>query len=289
MSDLVEAKPRHPHRAAYVLPSLFTAGNIFLGFLAILRTIQGAMIFSTRSQEGAEHFAYAAKVIGISVLLDGLDGRVARMTNTTSAFGAELDSLADAISFGIAPAILAFLWGIQFLDFGAGAVVNQQLQLAGKFVAFLFLLCGVARLARFNVQKNPQPKNPGRPNRKYFVGLPIPSAAGMIAAVVYFSDGYPLGLWPLSVAWLVLTAALSFLMVCTWRYYSFKDLNLLTPRSPLTVILLGSLIFLIWNYSQIVLLIMATAYVSSGILTRIGGLLRRVKPNPRATPEHQIG
>jgi CDP-diacylglycerol--serine O-phosphatidyltransferase len=288
LSDL-ETKPRNPHRAAFVLPSLFTAGNIFLGFLAIVRTIQGAMIFGTRPQDGAEQFAYAAKVIGFSVLLDGLDGRVARMTNTTSAFGAELDSLADVISFGIAPAILAFLWGVQFLDFGAGAMANEEIQRAGKFVAFIFLLCGAARLARFNVQKNPQPKNPGRPNRKYFVGLPIPSAAGMIAAVVYFADGFPIGFWPLSVAWLALTALLAFLMVCTWRYYSFKDLNLLRPRSPLTVILLGSLIFLIWNYSQPVLLIMATAYMSSGILTRIGGILRRLKPSQTGQQEHQIG
>jgi CDP-diacylglycerol---serine O-phosphatidyltransferase len=288
LSDL-ENKPPNPHRAAYALPSLFTAGNIFLGFLAIVRTIQGAMIFGTRPQDGAEQFAYAAKVIGFSVLLDGLDGRVARMTNTTSAFGGELDSLADVISFGLAPAILAYLWGVQFLDF-SGPMANEHLQRAGKFVVFIFLLCGAARLARFNVQKNPQPKNPGRPNRKYFVGLPIPSAAGMIAAVVYFGDGFPVSQWPLSIAWLALTAVLSFLMVCTWRYYSFKDLNLLRPRSPLTVILLGSLIFLIWNYSQPVLLIMATAYVSSGVITRIGGILRRLKPaQPRHHPEHQIG
>jgi CDP-diacylglycerol---serine O-phosphatidyltransferase len=284
----LENKPSNPHRAAYALPSLFTAGNIFLGFLAIVRTIQGAMIYGTRPQDGAEQFAYAAKVIGFSVLLDGLDGRVARMTNTTSAFGGELDSLADVISFGLAPAILAYLWGVQFLDF-SGPMANEHLQRAGKFVVFIFLLCGAARLARFNVQKNPQPKNPGRPNRKYFVGLPIPSAAGMIAAVVYFSDGFPVSQWPISIAWLALTAVLSFLMVCTWRYYSFKDLNLLRPRSPLTVILLGSLIFLIWNYSQPVLLIMATAYVSSGVITRIGGIVRRLKPAQPGHPEHQIG
>jgi CDP-diacylglycerol--serine O-phosphatidyltransferase len=223
------------------------------------------------------------------VLLDGLDGRVARMTNTTSAFGGELDSLADVISFGIAPAVLAYLWGVQFIDVGTGAVVNEQLQRAGKFVAFIFLVSGAARLARFNVQKNPQPKNPGRPNRKYFVGLPIPSAAGMLAAVVYFNDGFPVAFWPLTAAWLALIGLLSFLMVCTWRYYSFKDLNLLRPRSPLTVILLASLIFLIWNYSQPVLLVMATTYVGSGIITRIGGVLRRLKPSQSGHPEHQIG
>jgi CDP-diacylglycerol--serine O-phosphatidyltransferase len=288
LPDLEIARPQ-PRRAAYVLPSLFTAGNIFLGFLALIRTIQGAMINLARPQDGAEQFAFAAKVIGISVLLDGLDGRVARMTNTTSAFGAELDSLADVISFGIAPAVLAFFWGVQFLDAGAAPAIGEQIQRVGKLVAFLFLLCGAARLARFNVQKNPQPKNPGRPHRKYFVGLPIPSAAGMVAAVVYFNDGYPLGYWPLSIAWLALTGILSFLMVCTWRYYSFKDLNLLRPRSPLTVVLLAALISLIWFYSQPVLLIMASTYVGSGVVIRVAGLIRRWRPAHRPHPEHQIG
>jgi CDP-diacylglycerol--serine O-phosphatidyltransferase len=232
---------------------------------------------------------FAAKVIGISVLLDGLDGRVARMTNTTSSFGAELDSLADAISFGIAPALLGFFWGVQFVDAGFGAAANEQLARAGKLISFLFLLCGVARLARFNVQKNPMPTNPGRRDRKYFVGLPIPAGAGMVAAVVYFADGYPLSFWWPSVAWLALLGLLSFLMVSTWRYNSFKELNMLRPRSPLTVVLLGGIIFLLWNYSQTALLVMATTYVGSGILIRLGGVMRRLRPSRTPEPEHQIG
>jgi CDP-diacylglycerol---serine O-phosphatidyltransferase len=282
-------KPRLPRRAAYVLPSLFTAGNIFLGFLALLRTIQASMVYSTHPQEAADQFAFAAKIIGLSVLLDGLDGRVARMTNTTSAFGAELDSLADAISFGIAPAVLAFFWGVQFVDPLSSPIAFDQLQNLGKLAAFLFLLCGAARLARFNVQKNPQPKNPGRPDRKYFVGLAIPSGAGMLAAVVYFNDGHPITFWPYSLAWLLLTGMLSFLMVSTWRYYSFKDLNLLHPRSPLTVILLGTLIFLIVYFSQPVLLIMASTYALSGVVIRIAGIARRFRPGRSVQPEHQIG
>ena len=111
-----------------------------------------------------------------------------------------------------------------------------------------------ARLARFNVQTNPIPKNPGRPDRKYFVGLPIPAAAAMVAAIVYASDSMPLESWMFSGAWLALLALLSFLMVSTWRYPSFKELNLTGPRSPLTVILFGALIYLIWNFSQPVLL-----------------------------------
>lgn len=271
------------------MPSAFTAANLFLGFLALLRTIQAAILYQTRGQESAQQFAFAAKVIGFSVLIDGLDGRIARMTNTTSAFGAELDSLADVISFGIAPAALAYFWGVQFVDVSAGPFAIEQIQSLGTLVAFVFLLCGAARLARFNVQKNPQPKNPGRPNRKYFVGLAIPSGAGMVASVVYFNDGHPIDAWYFSLAWLALTGLLSFLMVSTWRYYSFKDLNLLHPRSPLTVILLGTLIVLIYFYSQPVLLIMATSYVLSGVVIRIGGILRRLRHAPPAHPEHQIG
>ncbi len=283
----VEVPKQRSRGAAYALPSLFTAGNIFLGYLALLRTIQGALLVSGHPVEAAGHFLFAAKTIGLSVLLDGIDGRVARMTNTTSAFGAELDSLADAISFGIAPAVLAFFWGVQFLDPGTGDMMSEHLQRWGKFVSFAFLLCGVARLARFNVQKNPMPKNPGRPHRKYFVGLPIPAAAGMVAAVVYFGDGYPVSYAPVAIAWLVLIALLSFLMVSTWRYNSFKDLNLLRPRSSVTVILLGCFIFLAFFYSRYVLLGIGCAYVGSGILVRLAGILRRLRPARPPEPEHQ--
>ena len=167
---------RRPRRAAYALPTLFTAGNIFLGYLSILRSFQGAMLAAAGGPPARpEHFAIAAEAIGAAVLLDGLDGRIARMTNTTSDFGREMDSLADVISFGIAPAVLAFAWGVQFVDTSIAESIRSQLFNAGYFIAFLFLLCGAARLARFNVQKNPIPKNPGRPDRKYFVGLPIPA------------------------------------------------------------------------------------------------------------------
>ncbi len=162
---------------------------------------------------------------------------------------------------------------------------------AGYFIAFLFLLCGAARLARFNVQTNPVPKNPGRPDRKYFVGLPIPAAAALVAAVVYASDSVPLTWWTLSAAWLVLLALLSFLMVSTWRYPSFKEISLTGPRSPLTVILFGALIYLIWNYSQPVLLAISSLYVATGIAIRAGGIIRRrFRPHPpRPQPaEHQV-
>ncbi|MGO9261072.1 MAG: CDP-diacylglycerol--serine O-phosphatidyltransferase [Bryobacteraceae bacterium] len=282
---------RRPRRAAYVLPTLFTAGNVFLGYISIMRSFRGAMLASSGGFGAAENFAIAAQAIGAAVFLDGLDGRIARMTNTVSDFGREMDSLADVISFGIAPAVLAFAWGVQFVDPGFGEGVRGELFNAGSFIAFLFLLCGAVRLARFNVQKNPIPKNPGRPDRKYFVGLPIPAAAGMVAAVVYAFDAQPLAWWPLSVAWLALLALLGFLMVSTWRYYSFKGIGLNRAYSPLILILLGAFIYLIRNYSRAVLLTMATAYVGSGIAIRIGGVVRRrLRPHPHPpAPEHQVG
>ncbi len=281
---------RHPRRAAYALPTLFTSGNIFLGYISLIQSFQGAMIASSGGVGAEPHFELAAKYIGLAVFLDGLDGRIARMTHTTSDFGRELDSLADVISFGVAPAVLAFAWGIQFLDPSIDPFWGEQVRRAGYFISFLFLLCGSARLARFNIQKNPVPKNPGRPDRKYFVGLAIPAGAGMVASVVYASGSSPIHYWPLAAAWLALLALLSFLMVSTWRYYSFKDINLMRPRSSLIAILAGVLIILIWNYSQAVLLIMASIYVASGIVTRIGGILRRrfrrIRP---PEPERQLG
>lgn len=290
---LIDPKsPEHrPRKAAYALPTLFTAGNIFLGYVSILRCFQGVMLAATGSSGATEHFMVAAQAIIAAVVLDGLDGRIARMTNTTSAFGREMDSLADVISFGIAPAFLAFAWGVQFVDPDIGEAARGHLFNAGTFIVFLFLLCGACRLARFNIQKNPVPKNPGRPDRKYFVGLAIPAAAALVCAVVYAAGGEPISWWPFSVAWLGLLLLLGFLMVSTWRYYSFKGINFRQPYKPLLLILLGALIYGIWNYSQPLLLAMSAGYVASGIIIRIGGIIRRrvrhVPPPPAL--EHRIG
>lgn len=265
---------RRPRRAAYALPTLFTAGNLFLGFLAILKSIEGALWAHAGNLGPNPHWELAAKVIGVAVFFDGLDGRIARLTNTTSEFGRELDSLADVISFGIAPAVLAFVFGFQFLDPTTAPEIRHIILQAGYFILFMFVCCGSMRLARFNITANPVPRNPGRPDRKYFVGLPIPAAAGMVAAVIYAAGSAPLVEWPFSAAWVALLALLSFLMVSTWRYRSFKDINLLSPRSPRSVVLLGMLFYLIWNFSRPVLLAMAATYVASGIVVRIGGLLR---------------
>lgn len=277
--------PTHrPRRAAYALPTLFTAGNIFLGFISIVQAVEGSLYGNDGNLGSNPHFEIAAKAIGAAVVLDGLDGRIARMTNTVSDFGREMDSLADVITFGIAPAVLAYVWGVQFVDPG-GFLKDHR---AGYLLAFLFLLCGAVRLARFNVQTNPIPRNPGRPDRKYFVGLPIPAAAGMVASIVFAADSEPLTQWMWCAAWLALLGVLGFLMVCTWRYPSFKQLNLHGPRSPLILILFGALIYLIWNYAQPVLLALSFAYVGSGIVIRIAGLLKRLRHTPPRR-EEQVG
>jgi CDP-diacylglycerol---serine O-phosphatidyltransferase len=284
-------QPRR-RRAAYVLPSLFTSGNIFLGFIAIMNAFQGALQAHSGNFGANTDFATAAKAIGLAFVLDGLDGRIARMTNTVSEFGRELDSLADVITFGIAPAVLAFAWGVD-VALPGGFLMDHR---AGYFICFLFLVCGAARLARFNITTNPVPRNPGRPDRKYFVGLPIPAGAALICAVVYAADGTPLRWWLLSFLWLVLLALLAFLMVSTWRYPSFKEINLLRPRSPLTVVLICCIFYLTWNFGQPFLLALSTSYVASGILIRIAGIIRRrfrrnppQHPLPRHPSEQQVG
>lgn len=269
------SSPR-PRRAAYVLPTLFTAANIFLGFVSILQAVKGALLVAGQQSYGWNpHFELSAKMIGIAMVLDGLDGRIARMTNTVSNFGRELDSLADVITFGIAPAVLAYTWGVQFIAAGIDPAFREQLQNTGYFATFMYLVCGAARLSRFNVQVNPVPKNPGRADRKYFVGLPIPAAASLLAAVVFAANSAPIIHWPFAILWMILVAATGFLMVSTWRYRSFKDLNLMRPRSPLSFILLAAIIYMVLYYSKPVLLGMAVAYVSSGIVIRIGGSVRR--------------
>jgi CDP-diacylglycerol---serine O-phosphatidyltransferase len=261
------------------LPTLFTAGNIFLGFLSIIRTVHGAIAFPTNPDLAVGDFELAAQLIGFSFILDGLDGRIARMTNTASEFGKELDSLADIISFGMAPAILAYVWGVYFVN-----PRIDQMHRAGLFLTFLFLVCGAARLARFNITKNPVPKNPGAPNRKYFVGLPIPAAAGIVAAIVYAAGSYPLTSYVWSGLWMAFIGLVSFLMVSTWRYWSFKELNPGKPRSPIMLIVMCAIIFAIANWSQPVLLILSTTYVMSGILIRAGGLMRRYVLKPKEHP-----
>jgi CDP-diacylglycerol--serine O-phosphatidyltransferase len=272
------SRPRRLRRGMYLLPSLFTTANIALGYYAISQAVQ-AMVGEPA------HLDLAAKAIGVAILFDGLDGRIARMTNTTSEFGKQLDSLADVITFGVAPAILAWVWGFRLLPPMDDPDLRLRLVQLGAIAGFIFLTAGAARLARFNIQADPQPSNPGRPGKKYFVGMPIPAGAGVIAAVVHFTNGQPLEDWWQAAAWMALIVALSFLMVSTWRFYNFKDINL-RRRQPFRVVLvLGLMIALIWNFSEVVLFVMALTYMLTGVVWRLQYILRhshRHKEAPEA-------
>ena len=285
MGPRAPGKP--PRRAAYALPTLFTSGNIFLGFVAIVQAFEGALRVNASNYGDNPHFSLAAKALGFAVFFDGLDGRIARMTNTTSDFGRELDSLADVITFGIAPAVLAFVWGVLFVV-GPGDL-QTQLARAGYLITFFYLLCGAVRLARFNIQ-SAAPPNPARHDRRYFVGMPIPAAAAFVAAVV-FMEPAPVRSVAMCITWLVGVAITGLLMVSTWRYPSFKQVSVSKPRTPLIVLIVGGAAFLIWEWPQPVLLAAASAYVLSGIAIRIAGLVRRRKRVQRApaVAEHQIG
>jgi len=259
------ARAARMRRGMYILPSLFTAGSIGAGYFAITQTIDS--LTTTGNSAGAKHLDWAAIAICFAIPFDALDGRIARMTNTTSEFGKELDSLADVITFGVAPCLLAWVWGFHSLPQEINAELRQAILQIGSFVCFLYLLCGASRLARFNSAHNAQPRNPGRLDRKYFVGMPIPAAAGMIAASVHFCYGYAIPWW-LSVLWLGLVGLLAFLMVSTWRFWSGKEINF-SRRQPFQLVaVLAIVLFVLIFYSSGVLFFVALAYMFSGIWAR---------------------
>jgi CDP-diacylglycerol--serine O-phosphatidyltransferase len=235
---------RRFRRGAYVLPSMFTMANMFCGYACI--------VYASRQE-----FRTAAPFIGIAIVLDMLDGRIARMTGTSSAFGVEFDSLADVISFGVAPAILAFSWGL------------GPLGRIGWFAGFLFVTAAALRLARFNIQ------SVSAPDKRYFVGLPSPAAASVSAATVFaFPDGlygYP-NFVP--VAALVVVVVPAFLMVSRFRYRSFKTFDLRARRSYRNLILFAVALFVIASYPEIVLLVMSYTYLVSAFA---GLLISRVR------------
>lgn len=259
-------------KGMFILPSLFTCGNIAAGYYAISQTIQGSV-------SDPWHYDMAAKAIGFAILFDGLDGRIARMTNTASDFGRELDSLADVIAFGAAPAILAWIWGFHALPQLWDPELRTKLVHLGAVATFIFLVAGASRLARFNIQKNPVPSNPGRPGRKYFVGMPIPGGAAMIAAIVHFFHGNPVVTWWFSVIWIAFVVCVSFLMVSTWRFWSPKGIDFHARHRFQFIILLGAFIALAWHFSDWVLFVCAMLYLLSGLIARLSFALRR-RPAP---------
>jgi CDP-diacylglycerol---serine O-phosphatidyltransferase len=274
---------RRFRRGMYILPSLFTAANVLLGYYALLQVFHGAIQYGMGLQ-GSPHFDNAAKAIGFAVLFDGLDGRIARMTRTTSDFGRELDSLADVITFGIAPAVLAWAWGFREVSQDISRQdIATLLPRLGAIASFLFLIAGASRLARFNISVNPQPSNPGRPGKKYFVGLPIPAGAGVIAAAVHFEHGEALPWWGTSLMWLCVIVLTAYLMVSTWRFYNFKDINLFAPQSFRLVVVFGLLLAGILLFSGPVLLLIALTYMFSGVFWRLQWIFRRRGSPPPPT------
>ncbi|GAC1429291.1 MAG: CDP-diacylglycerol--serine O-phosphatidyltransferase [Terriglobales bacterium] len=266
---------RRLRKGMYILPSLFTTANLAAGYYAILQVTHG-------SSGEPWHFDNAAKAIGFAVLFDGLDGRIARMTHTSSDFGRELDSLADVITFGVAPALLAWMWGFRQLPAGmlSSAEMTGKIAQFGAIASFLFLIAGASRLARFNISSNPQPSNPGRPGKKYFVGMPIPAAAGVVAAVVHFSRGDPLVWWGSAITWMLIVVIAGYLMVSTWRFYSFKDIDF-GSRQRFQLILLFALLFAgVWFFSQWVLFVLALTYMFSGVFWRLQWVFRRKGSRP---------
>jgi CDP-diacylglycerol---serine O-phosphatidyltransferase len=260
-------------KGMYILPSLFTTANIALGFYAILETVGGV-------PGDAGHLDVAAKAIGFSILIDGLDGRIARLTHTESDFGRELDSLADVIAFGVAPALLAWFWGFHLLPATLPHDIRLKIIDLGTVACFAFLMAGASRLARFNITTNPQPSNPGRPGKKYFVGMPIPAGAGVIAAVVHFSAGEPIASWWTAASWMMMVVVIGYLMVSTWRFYSFKDIDFRSRRPFRLIVLMAILIALIWQFSRPVLFVIAIFYMASGVLWRLQWIFHRKTPPP---------
>ncbi|MGA3166498.1 MAG: CDP-diacylglycerol--serine O-phosphatidyltransferase [Terriglobia bacterium] len=272
----LEDKRRGIRRGVYILPSLFTVGTLVCGYFAILSTLRGAQMVAAGVGTGLALMAFdnASKAIGWAILFDGLDGRIARLTNTASPFGREFDSLADVVAFGLAPAVLAYVWGVRSVDALAGTQLIQHLPQVAWLITFAYVICGAARLARFNIDTL-KPTT----DRRFFVGLPIPAAAGVVAAVVHWQK-QPVSTWAVAAGWLVAVGILAFLMVSRMRYYSFKTLDLRKRRSYLVLILIGLIIWGVFFYSEPVLLTLALTYALSGILLRISSKFRPHPPAP---------
>lgn len=269
------SRPEAPRRGAYVLPSFFTIANMFCGYYAVTETFRAGQFLPENLAAAALHFDAAAKAIGFAVLFDGLDGRMARLMKTASAFGKELDSLADTISFGVAPAFLALTWGVRAVLPLSDPSLERNLTAAGWLVTFLFVITAAARLARFNIQSNPLTAHPERLEHKFFVGLPTPAAAGMVAAIIHVNSGNPVAEWLWVPFWLLLLTAISLLMISTWRYYSFKELDLRRKRKFAVVIVAGVIVAGIWFYSEPVLLVIASTYLLSGVYLKLTHAFQR--------------
>lgn len=248
----VASPTRGTRRGVSLLPSLFTLGNVFCGWSCVVYAMRG-------------EFETAAPFIGVAMVLDMLDGRIARMTGTASEFGVQLDSLADIISFGMAPAVLAYAWGL------------ASLGRLGWAVGFLFVTGAALRLARFNIQKHVEDK-------RYFIGLASPAAAAIIASTVFY---FPSGLTARPQAYLgvILTLVPALLMVSTIRFRSFKQFDMGERRRYTVLVALAGFFALIVTFPHEVLLIMAYTYLASGFVDLAMHKLRRGDRDVMPPPE----
>ncbi len=220
------------HGRTFLIPSCITVVGTFCGFLAIVSALQG-------------HFEYATKCIALAFIIDGLDGRVARRLNATSAFGREFDSLSDVIAFGVAPAVLVYCWGFRTLADELGVLVS-----------FFYVICGAARLARFNIMATDEVK-------LSFTGLPIPGAAGAVAAIVYAFPA-PLESVPAVSAMMTYMLMLGGFMVSTIPFFSFKKVRFPRQKQLHYLVILAMSVALAWKYSLVALVVGTSGYALSG-------------------------
>ena len=261
---LGKAQPRLRHGRS-IIPTLFTVGNIVCGYYSVIATLRG-------------DYDHAAIAIGLGSVLDGLDGRVARLMKTTSDFGVQLDSLADFGTFGFAPAMLAVNWGLTGIDSTDPSV--QHWRSFAWLATFAFVMCGALRLARFNTQAQ---KPPETASKRYFVGLPIPPSALLIAALVhfwahFFNEPLVRAGENLPKVFFIVVMVSAGLMISTIRYHSFKELDIMKRGVRFVLLAVGLLIGLIILYSEVVLLVMAVAYWASGPVGKIMQIMRRRAP-----------
>jgi CDP-diacylglycerol--serine O-phosphatidyltransferase len=234
-----------PRRGIFLLPSLLTTGNLFCGFLAIILTTDG-------------RFAEAAVALFVAMVLDILDGKVARLTKTTTQFGVEFDSLADVVSFCVAPAFMLYTFAL------------GRLGRAAWLGAFLFVICGALRLARFNVYS-------GVSDRRYFVGLPTPAAAGIVASVMLLLGNDELHWWQ-GAAIAAGTYVVAILMVTTFRYYSFKEIDFARRRPTGVLLLMVLAVLIVATHPQWFLFLLFSAYVLSGPTRPVWARRREAAP-----------
>jgi CDP-diacylglycerol--serine O-phosphatidyltransferase len=233
-------------RGAYIIPSLFTTGNLLCGYIAVVRSLHG-------------DYEWAALAVFIAALLDRVDGWVARLTRTASDFGVQLDSLADVISFGMAPALMVYMWAL------------AQMPKPWSMAPFLYLAAGATRLARFNIQAPAQ-------DRRWFIGLPTPAAACVLAAIVFYSPARVIDPFT-SILVALLLVALAVLMVARLRYRSFKEIGVRSRVPWVMVSVMAVAYFIVAASPQVIAVVLSFTYLLSGLWPR-----RTPAPRPEPRP-----